>query len=161
MGFSEKQYTKQFTNDDVLNKELVIKMLCYEEELMRSEKGQNMYRNLYNRPYISLTNEYAFNRMVLNHFEFSSDEKSVEMYRNIFRTYFNSPTDYDKDVIESSFYMRNNKCVFYQAPKINVNDKLPNCDLYHLDGTTKTTLHDVINTEKPFEKAIVAAFSLS
>jgi hypothetical protein len=161
MGYIKEKKTKSFTKNDVDDKELIISMLQSEEKLIRSDYGQSRYRNAYNHPYKSLTNEYAFNRMVLNEFGYDTSDESVEMYRTIFRTYFNSPDDYDKDVINAVHYMRNNKCVFYTASDINIGDDLPDCDLYQLDGTTVTTLHTIINKNKPFESTFIAAFSLS
>ena len=133
----------EFTEEHLLDKELVIQMLTYEEKLTKSDYGQDLYRNPLNKPFVSLTIEKALNRKVLIHFGFSPSDASVEMYRSIFRTYFNSPTDYDKDVISSVHYMRENKCVFYETPDLHLGDSIPDCPLYTLDGIP-TTLFNVL-----------------
>lgn len=147
-----------FTEEHILNKDLIIQMLRYEEEQIRSKEGQERYQNPLNRARVSLDNEYAFNRMTLAHFSFSTTDSSVANYRKIFRTYFRSPTDYDKDVISSSHYMRNNRCVFYTAPVLKPGDQIPDCPLYHLDGTTQTSLHQLVQDSG---KTMICAFSLS
>lgn len=161
MGYSNEILTNQFTQDNVLDKELIIRMLRREEEIVRSTEGQNRYRNPENKPFRSLTNEYAINRMVLAEFDFDPSTQSVKSYRNIFRTYYRSPTDYDEEVLNSVHYMRNNRCVYYTSPVISIGQDLPNADLFCIDGQTPKTLHDIIDISKPFRYFIVAGFSLS
>lgn len=150
---------KKFTFQDVANKELVIKMLQFESNLMKSEFGQSRYKDAYTEPYVSLTNEYAFNRKVLMEFGYDTSDESVENYRSIFGTYYHSPTDYDKDVIDSSHYMKNNRCVFYTSKPIQVGDTIPNVKLYTLDEK-EVTLYDIIK-EQDADETIIAAFSMS
>jgi len=149
-----------FTITNVKNKELVIQMLNYEEQLTKSNYGQSLYKNTLNKPLISLTIEYAINRLVLAKFGFDTTDRSVSMYRTIFKTYYNSPHDYDPDVLNAVHYMRENKCVYYKMPPLQINDKIPNCELYNLDGITKTTLHDTINNLNS-KYTLIGAFSLS
>jgi hypothetical protein len=52
MGITSKTKHKSFTKEDVLNRELVIKMLKFEEELTKSDYGQNLYKNPLNEPFI-------------------------------------------------------------------------------------------------------------
>jgi len=156
---ANKDY-KPFREEDVRNRELVIRMLKHEEKIIRSDEGQARYANPLNEPYISLTNEYAFNRATLTEFGFDTSDESVENYRTIFRTYFRSPDDYDKEVIDSVHYMRNNRCVFYKAPLINKGGQIPDVRLYNLDGKTETTLHQACRKGNP-EKTLVCAFSNS
>jgi len=160
MGKKDTNNTKPFTMDDVKNKHLVIQMLKYEEQLTKSEYGQSLYKNTLNKPLISLNIEKALNRLVLSYFGFNTSDLNVETYRTIFRTYYNSPNDYDKDVLDSVHYMRENKCVYYKLPPLQLGDKIPNCDLYEIDGKTKTTLYDVINKTKS-DYTLIEAFSLS
>lgn len=149
-----------FTMNNVNDKELVIQMLNYEETLTKSDYGQSLYKNTLNNPLISLTIEHAINRLVLTHFGFDTTDSNVDMYRTIFKTYYNSPDDYDKDVLNSVHYMRENKCVYYKMPLLQLGDKLPNCDLYKLNGETLTNLHDVINKFNS-TYTLIGAFSLS
>lgn len=152
--------SKQFTLNDVNNKELVILMLKYEEQLTKSNYGQSLYKNELNNPYTSLTVEKALNRLTLKHFNFDTSDASVENYRLIFKTYYSSPSNYDQDVINSSFYMRNNKCMYYKSKKLNVGDLIVDCQLYNLDGINKMSIHDILHKNE-FNYAMLCAFSLS
>ncbi len=160
MGLTGNEDLIPFTKKHVLDKNLVINMLKYEESFTKSDKGQNMYRNTLNNPLVSLTVEKTINRIVLQKFGFDTSDNSVSNYRTIFKTYFKSPNNYDKDVIESVHYMRENKCVFYTAPVLKIGDIIPNCGLFELDGETKTTLFDTIRKENA-NHTVIAAFSLS
>lgn len=160
MGITKNSTSKRFTRESVLNKDLVIQMLRHEEQITKSSFGQNMYRNSFNKPFVSLTVEKALNRQTLSDFGFDTSDESVEMYRTIFKQYFKTPHEYDKEVIGSVHYMRENKCVFYNREPMKFGQKIPNVNLYQLDGTTETTLHDCIGSPAP-KYTIFAAFSLS
>lgn len=155
----ENTNLKDFTYDDIKNKELVINMLKYEESFAKSEEGQNLYKDISNVPYKSLTIEKIFNRKTLLKFSFDSNEKNVEMYRTIFRTYYKSPDDYDKEVLDASYYMRENRCVYYKSKKLQIDDDIIDCELYLLDGKKTTKLFDVI--DKNCDYNMICAFSLS
>ena len=73
MGITPKT-RKPFTRNDILNRNLVIRMLRFEEELTKSEYGQNLYKNPLNKPFISLTVEKALNRKVLSEFGFDTSD---------------------------------------------------------------------------------------
>lgn len=158
MGITDDKEQKPFTMEDVANRELVIKMLKYEDSIILGEIGKQIYKNdLYN-PRKTLSPEYAIHRLVLARFDFDTTESSVENYRNIFRNYYNSPTDYDKEVLDCVAYMRENKCVYYTQPIINIGDKLPDSGLYKLNGNDVTTLYKEIGDAK---YTIIGAFSNS
>lgn len=159
MGKIKVLLQKPFLIENIKDKQLVIKMLNYEEQLTKSDYGQSLYKNVLNMPLVSLTVEKAINRLTLSYFGFDTSDQSVEMYRTIFKTYFKSPDNYDKDVINAVHYMRENKCVFYKKPILKTGSVAPNCSLLNIDGITETTLYNVIN--KNAEYNIVAAFSLS
>lgn len=159
MVLIEYNELKKLEKDDILNKELVIKMLKYEEELTKSEKGQNLYKNILNKPLTSLNVEKTLNRLTLSYFGFNTSDENVEMYRTIFKTYYKSAEDYDADVLNASHYMRENRCVYYTSPILNLQNKIPNCDLYLSDGKNKTSLYDIINTDNNY--TMICAFSLS
>ena len=158
MGRSSKKPGKPFTQKDVKNKELIIKLLTFETNFAKSKEGQSFYRNSSYRPRISLDVEKTFNRITLDHFGYDTSDESVENYRTIFKTYFKSPDNYDKDVIGASYYMINNKCVFYTKPHLKKGETIPNCNL--LSGDHTTTLHDEIN-KLGGRYTVFAAFSLS
>ena len=73
--------------------------------------------------------------------------------------YYKSPSDYDKDIISSVYYMKNNKCVFYDKPKINIGDNLIDCKLLDINGNI-TSLYAILNNNK-FKHAFIGAFSNS
>lgn len=150
-----------FTMEHVHDRDLVIKMLRHEEKIATGEWGQGRYRDPASRVSISLDNEYAFNRQTLHDFGFNTNDTCVDIYRSIFRTYFHGPDNYDMEVIGASYYMRNNRCVFYKAKPLSKGDLLPNCQLYQLDGKTQTDLHSAIKSSQTWSKGLICAFSNS
>jgi len=151
---------KPFTKEHVLDKNLVIEMLKYEEELTKSDIGQSLYQNPLNKPLISLNVEKTLNRMTLTKFGFNTDDDSVETYRTIFKTYYKSPIDYDAEVLNSVHYMRENKCVYYKNPDLKIGDKIQDCIVTGIDGQIQTSLYDILNKEKS-NYVMIGAFSLS
>ena len=155
----ENRILNVFTKKDVKNKELIMRMLKYEDSIYLGEKGKEIYDNKYYRPRISLDPEYTINRMALINFGYDGSDESVNNYRSIFQNYYNSANDYDEEVLSCVTYMRNNKCVYYKSPCINVNDIIPNCTLYYLDGKKTTNLYDIL--KKDYKYGIIAAYSNS
>jgi hypothetical protein len=170
-----QQQEKEFTVDELSNRDLVIRMLKWESEFMCSEEGQQRYRTIGSGQFTSLDNEYAFNRRVLREFGFITNDNSVANYRRIFQTYFRSPTDYDTEVIQASHYMRNNRCVFYTTPEIHIGDQIPDVPLL-TNGNQPITLYDAIKnyklgpstgtetgttTKREWSKLFICAFSNS
>jgi catalase (peroxidase I) len=160
MGVADAVDTKPFTPADVKNKPLVIKMLNYEEEITKSDVGRILYSTKLNRPLVTLTIEHTLNRLTLAHFNFDTSDESVEMYRTIFRNYYTSPTEYDAEVMNAVHYMRENKCVYYTQPPLQIGDTIPDCQLFTIDGKNVTSLYDEINKAGAI-KTVIAAFSLS
>ena len=144
---NQLQLDQEFTEIELSTRDLVIRMLKWESEYMCSEEGQQRYKTIGSGQFTSLDNEYAFNRRVLREFGFTTNDFSVANYRKIFRTYFRSPSDYDADVINSSHYMRNNRCVFYTTPEIKVGDQIPDVPLL-TNGNQPITLYDAIRDYK-------------
>ena len=158
-NLSEEVKLIPFTLEDVNNKELIIKMLKYEDEIGKSDKVQDFYRTELLQPRNTLEAIYATHRLVLNYFGFDTTDESVLNYRKIFSTYYKSPTEYDNDVISSVYYMKNNRCVFYNKPMPKIGNKMINTDLLKLDGT-KTNLFDILSKFK-YKYCFVGAFSNS
>lgn len=127
MGLTDNTPRVPFTRADVLNKDLVIRMLQFEEQYTFSKAGQDLYRNPLNEPLRKLFVEKTLNRITLSHFGYSTDDSSVSTFRTIFRTYFKSVANHDVDVMDSIHYFRGNKVVFYTQPIINIGDQLPDC----------------------------------
>ncbi|MBA43141.1 MAG: hypothetical protein CMF62_03915 [Magnetococcales bacterium] len=160
MGKRKKIELKPFTINTISNRDLVIRMLRREEEITRSEEVQESFKNVLNKPFISLDIEKMVNREVLYEFGFDTSDESVDNYRKIFKYYYKSPHDYDKEVLDSVHYMRNNRCVYYKSKPIKVGDQIPNCKIYKLDGETKTSIYDEIS-DSDYDKCIIASFSNS
>lgn len=148
-----------FTYDHVKDKNLVICMLQYEEEYNASESGQNLYKTELLNPHSSLDTIYAVHRVTLLKFGFDTSDFSVENYRRIFSYYYNSPTDYDADVMNASFYMRNNKLVFYTKIQPKLGDFMTNVSLLKLDGTNTTLFTELSKHE--YSTCFVGGFSNS
>jgi len=157
MGKIKSCKFQSFGLDQVQNKELIIQMLKYEEEFTKSEDGQKMYKNPYNEPYVSLNVEKAINRIVLSKFGYDTSDTSVENYRTIFRTYYNSPTNYDADVLNSVHYMRENKIVYYKNEPLKLGSVVPNCRFYSPYDVTEIRLYECLTTRY----TLIGAFSLS
>lgn len=159
MGRGEVKQTRLFTLKDVENRELVLEMLKYEDSFAKSPTGQTIYKTKYLFPNTTLNALYTIHRHVLNHFGFDTTDESVSNYRTIFSHYYNSPTNYDKEVLSSVFYMKANKLVYYTKPKPKTGDTLINTNLLTLDNKP-TTLFDILAQQK-YSYAFVGAFSTS
>lgn len=105
-------------NHVVGDRDLVLRMLRYEDGLIHSPETMRMYADPTFRPRTSLTIEHALQRVVLARFGFSTSDESVRAYRSIFRHYYRSPWDHDRDVLSAVTYMRENKLLYYTAPPI-------------------------------------------
>jgi hypothetical protein len=145
-----------FTEKHCKNKTLVIQMLECENEYIKTQEAKQMYRSYKGNLLYAF---YSMHRYVLNHFGFNTSDKSVMNYRKIFKTYYNSYNDYDPDVINSVFYMKHNKCMFYNAPIIGIGQYIINVPLLTLYNE-KTTLLDEIN-KIHFKYLFIGAFSMS
>jgi hypothetical protein len=146
---------KSFTNQTLLDRNLIIRMLKYEDTLILGKIGKNIYTNATYQVSESLFSEYVVHRIVLDHFGFDTTDQSVLNYRNIFKTYYRSPFDYDKEVLQSVSYMRENKCVYYTEPDINLGDVLSDCKLKTLEGDDTS----ITESLGKFKLAFIAGFS--
>lgn len=168
MGLSKKSNQKEFTIDLLSNRDLMIKMLKHEDQIIHSDFTKNMYEDHVFASHETLSDVYAIHRKVLSEFDFNTSPESVENYRKIFDHYYKSPTDYDQEVLNSVTYMRENRCVYYTEPIINIGDVISDdelCELYNLDGTkcTKGTKGTKANLSMlgTFEHAFIAGFSMT
>ena len=158
MGLKNKTVSIPFSINTINDRDLIIQMLKHEDEIIFSEYGQNIYKEKDNNAFSSLMPEYAINRKVLSDFGFDTSDDSVENYRKIFSHYYKSANDYDAEVLSSVVYMRENRCVYYSAPIINVGDTIPDCELYNLDGETKNNIKNILGE---FDHAFICGFSSS
>lgn len=159
MGKLDNTNFVPFTSGHIKNKQLVLSMLQYEDNFGKSDRGLNFYRTNLLQPRHTLNAIYAVHKCVLSHFGFDTSNESVTNYREIFRNYYKSPTDYDNDVISSVYYMRGNKCIFYNKHKLIEGELMIDCNLLNLNGE-KTTLFDELNKYNS-NYYIVGAFSNS
>jgi hypothetical protein len=148
---------KPFTKENRSDRDLVIKMLRFEDSLLMGPVGAKIYAEPSYQVTKSLDSEYAFHRITLDHFGFDTTDQSTEIYRGIPMAYYRLPTDYDVEVLDSVAYTRNNKCLYYTEPEIKIGDILPDCPLYNLDGS----LTSIKETLGEFNHAFVAAYSNS
>lgn len=148
-----------FTTAHVADKQLVIKMLQFETAYAKSDAGRELYATTLNKPLISLNVEKTLNRITLSEFGFDTTDESVETFRTIFKTYYKSPTDFDVDVINASYYMKGNKLMYYQMPELALGQKIPDCDLLCLDETVRTLFSAIAKMSAKY--TVIAAFSLS
>lgn len=152
--------TRSFTINDVQNKNLIIKMLNYEEKIYKSEQGQNLFLEKYNLAMNTLIVEKIIIRIVLNYFDFDNDESDIENYKKIFKFYYKNENEYDREVMNAVHYFRENKCLFYKTPHIQVGQKIPNCKLFRINGKDSDNLYDIIKRDQ-HKHTLLAAFSLS
>lgn len=148
-----------FDKSQIENKSLILKMLKFEDDYYLSDEGQQFLKD-YGKNTTSLEGSKSIQRLTLNEFGFESKEKDLKNYRSIFNYYYNSPNDYDKDILNSVYYMRENRCLYYNTKPIKIGDIIPNVNIYKLDGKTTTDIYSILK-EKNYDKTIIGAFSLS
>ncbi len=146
---------KSFTQEDVKNKELILKMLKCEDDLYLGNYGQCAFKSKYNK---NGDAHLSVQRQVLNNFGYNSMDEDLTNYRAIINQYYHGSTDYDEEVMGSVVYLRENKCLYYTVPEIKVGDIYPNCRVYELNGKTETSLYNVM---EGYDKVMVGAFSTS
>ena len=148
-----------FTESHIKNRDLIIKMLKYEDTIIHSDFGKNIYEDSTHELFSSLETMYVMHRITLNAFSFKTTDNDIINYRKIFSYYYKSPYEYDKEVLDCVTYMRENKCVYYTNKDFKINDKFEDVNVYDIDGKTKISLFDKINKNDNY--TIVGAFSNS
>lgn len=144
-----------FTEQTLMNRDLIIRMLKHEDQIILGEIGKKIYSDPSYEVSESLFSEFVIHRMVLSKFGFNTSDDSVLNYRKIFKTYYKSPKSFDNEVMQSVSYMRENKCVYYTEKDINIDEIIDDCRLYDLDGNMTT----IIESLGDFKLAFVAGFS--
>ncbi len=156
MGLIETE-KKSFTEETIKDRELIIKMLRYEDTIFLGDYGKSLFFTD-GSTLDSMEPYFMIHRKVLDQFDFTTTDDDVKNYRKIFSYYYKSPTNYDKDVISAVAYMRENKCIYYTTPVINIGDTLPDVQLLSLDGN-KTNLLDHVDNNNKY--TFIGAFSNS
>ena len=148
-----------FEETHIKDRDLILRMLKYEDKLFLSNQGQKFLQE-YGENTTSLEGSKSIQRMTLNNFGFESTEQDLKKYRTIFHHYYVNSLNYDTEILNSVYYMRENKCLYYKSKPIELGIQIPNTNVYGLDGTTQYDLHQLIRS-KNYSKTILAAFSLS
>lgn len=151
---------RPLTIDIIKDKNFILEMLKFEDEYYFSNEGQSIMADIGKNNIFSLDAVKTIQRITLNHFGFSSTDEDIALYRTIFQHYYTSPLQYDKDILSSVYYMRENRLLYYTSPQLGIGDNAVDTPLVELDGITETTLFNIMN-EQPMRKTVVCAFSLS
>jgi hypothetical protein len=79
-----------FNKNHISDKQLMLKMLQFEDNTFLSSQGQQFLKN-YGDKITSLDGLKSIQRLTLNHFGFCSTDVDLNNYRTIFHHYYNSP----------------------------------------------------------------------
>jgi hypothetical protein len=129
---SDEIIYKSFTNESIKNKQLMLDMLNFEDKYYFSNIGQSIMGDIGKNNIFSLDGSKTIQRITLFNFGFSSTDQDLATYRTIFHNYYNSPTDYDSDILSSVYYMRENRLLYYTTPKLSIGDKAVDSNLLEL-----------------------------
>lgn len=151
---------KPFTNETINNKSLILDMLRFEDQYYFSDVGQSIMSDTGKNNLFSLDGSKTIQRITLLKFGFNSTDEDLATYRTIFHNYYKSSTDYDKDILSSVYYMRENRLLYYTTKPLTIGDKAVDANIVELDGKTNTKLFNIL-AEEPTRKNVVCAFSLS
>jgi hypothetical protein len=108
----DKTNLNPFTIDTIHNRSLILNMLKYEDSIIHSPIGKKIYNDDSYECFTTSNAMYTIHRIVLSDFNFSSLDSDVSNYKKIFSYYYKTPNDFDKEIIHSVTYMRENKCVY-------------------------------------------------
>jgi len=126
-------------------RETILKMVKLEQEWRYSKQIQDLYYQAYiDNIQMGTYIEDQIQQGILNHFNFTYCQKSLEEYRKIPKTYWD-----DQEVKSSLFYMNLN---IFQYPEIKIGDELIDTPILHLDKR-KTSLREL--SEKTNGKPLV------
>lgn len=148
-----------FEPTHIQDKQLILLMLEYEDKLFLSNEGQQFLQE-YGKNITSLEGSKSIQRKTLNNFGFGSTDTDLANYRKIFHYYYKSSDDYDQQILNSVYYMRENRCLYYKSKPLEIGTQISNLNVFGLDGKTQYDLHNLVK-EKNYSKTILAAFSLS
>jgi hypothetical protein len=143
---------------DISDKRLVIEMLKYEEQLSFSKEIQELYSK---NDLIYFEIENLIIRLVLQHFGYEPSIGNIKNYKGILNYYYFSPTNYDKEVMNSLMRFRENRLLYYRKPHPRLKEKAINVNLLELEAKRETSLYDILsdNESKGYLYSVIAAFS--
>jgi len=138
----------------------VLRIMRLEDSIIHGAEAMAMYADHDTYPDCgSLEIEFAINRMALSRSGFATEDASVKIYRQTMHRYYASPTEYDAEVMSAVTYLRENKILYYTAPKLrlgqDVTPLLAKCDMLRPDGSAAGSLLESCKTPR----VLVGGFS--
>jgi hypothetical protein len=88
MPLNRMSHLNDFTNEVILNRNLIIDMLKYEDKIILGDLGQKIYNDNSYEHYTSHEAMYAIHRITLSEFGFNTKDEDVKNYRKIFQSYY-------------------------------------------------------------------------
>jgi len=152
-------HLRNFTNEIIFNRDLIIEMLKYEDLVIHGDLGKKIYNDNSYEHYTTHEAMYAIHRIVLSEYGFNTTDEDVKNYRKIFQSYYTSPQVYDKEVMDAVSYMRENKCLYYTGKDYVIGETFENVNLYDLSGKENISLFDKIKNDDKY--TFIGAFSTS
>jgi hypothetical protein len=122
---------KPFEPEDGRNKELVLKMLVYEDSLIHGKEAQEAYRAFRAFGHHSMDVERMTARQTLAHFGYDTGDESLKLYREINRLYRDEDGRLDPEIRASVTYLRANRLLDYVHPPLVLGQAFPD-PLVHL-----------------------------
>lgn len=147
---------QSFTEEHLHDRALVLRMLGTDEQLLRSDEGQRLFREF---PGDAAMREMQ--RRVLCAHGFTQTRQDVNCYRRVCAVYAASPTHYDEEVVQAVTYLRANRLLFYTEHAPILGAALPNVDVYSLSEERFVPLHEAVAALPHAPRALVCAFSTS
>lgn len=154
MGPPTVTLSDDFNASHIEDRDLVLRLLRYEDALFLSPAGQAVFANPAMSNIFSLEAGKTIQRATLCAHGFSATDASVAAYRTIFRRWSEDP-----EILRAVFYLRENRCLYYTSPEIRMGDVVPDSPLLELSSDT-TSVHSVL-AEQLSARTILAAFSVS
>lgn len=147
-----------FSDEHIKDKNLILTMKKFEESLYFSNDGQKILSDKGMQNMVSFEGVRTIQRLTLKKFNFNASDKSLESYRRIFNYYYKSPFFYDSVVMNSIVYYRENKCLYYTNPTLNIGDTIPECNIISIDDNkTCTIMSTILSAIK--QTTMICAFS--
>lgn len=147
----------EFTEENIFDRDLILQMLKYENTLYFSKEGQNILSNVGMKNMIKFDGVRTIQRLTLKHFNFSATDESLNTYRKIFFHYYKNSIFYDFEIMESIVYFRENRCLYYNSPILNIGDIIPDCNVLSLNKE-KINIKSLLQENK---NTLLCAFSSS
>lgn len=156
MGLSQ---TLTFGPEHLHDRDLILRMLKAEDQLYFSKMGQEHIAE--HGGNTSTESGKVLQRAVLLRFGFDPSEESIRTYRSVIHHYYKSATDYDKEIMDSVVYLRENKLLYYTTDKPLIGSTYKDVRVYDLMDNEVRISDLVERAHNKGKNLIVAAFSTS